>query len=912
MKNNKIKAFSLILALMAASCSGKGIDFVSIDSDDCAVSYAEEDEVKNLYDLYVEAANKAGEVPISYEEWIKTIRGEKGDKGEKGSQGEKGDKGDKGDKGAKGDSGEKGTKGDQGDKGDKGERGNGVLTGNGAPLPGTGKAGDVYIDLTAWTLYFKTTNGWVLNGRIGATDNEHDYLDFIPLSDGTYGVWGYRARFLHDVTVPSVWNGKAVTTLVTSAFYVNDLQPRTIRLPSSLTRLEGTCLGVPTQHLTITYPGTAKDFIALIHSDDVARSLRAFQNTTIILGNDGGLLSTLIDMYYEFSPEEASSAEESSESWSSDPFESDDGTNVTKGKSEYNNVAWSSLATKQATSPAFKNGVGVGYSIQVATFADSDGDGIGDIYGITQKLPYLAKLGVKALRLSPVLKSESYHGQDIVDYYSLDTKFGSMNSPAAISGGKINDHSLHQDFIDLLDTAHYNGIKVIMELVINHTAPSNVWFHDSAELNPDFRGFYQWGNNQYDSTVKEVNCWFPYGDHCYSYYSKFSSSYPELNYHYQPVREAMKDVLMYWLEQGLDGFFLTQVNSIFHKDEVPTDSGDVIISDVTEKVDYSYNLTKNLHFLRELNKYVKSINSDAFLMGDDFDGNAFNVSPFYDALDSLSDYYSYYNFATATAKAMGVYTAGYGNSWPTLLAENSHYAPEATNTYYSGTSFSWNLPSILSSERYFRGEAALNGMFTASCENPRIINFIHSSTHDSLGLYGQGNVSASDYALYRRASDLCKAIEILMPGCTWIYYGDEIGMTGNLPSGKDYTSENANLWWRQPMKWTQDGKVGDGSMTTGFSIGGSAASIAWDEINASSTVVGAAAQVNDASSEFNKLARIIAYKNANPAMITGTISDAGSSTSVMKFHNGSITVTVDFSSSRVTATGGTGSLDVTF
>ena len=163
----------------------------------------------------------------------------------------------------------------------------------------------------------------------------------------------------------------------------------------------------------------------------------------------------------------------------------------------------------------------------------------------------------------------------------------------------------------------------------------------------------------------------------------------------------------------------------------------------------------------------------------------------------------------------------------------------------------------------------------------------------------------------RNAAEV-KAAEILMPGLTWIYYGDEIGMTGNFPSGKDSTSDYADLWWRQPMKWKQDAKVGDGSMTTGFRITGSGSEILWDGINASSTVVAAETQAASNTSEFAKLAKVIAYKNANPGMITGTLSNAGSTNSVLKFKNGAITVTIDFSSGKVTATGGTGSLDVTF
>jgi len=595
----------------------------------------------------------------------------------------------------------------------------------------------------------------------------------------------------------------------------------------------------------------------------------------------------------------------------SDPFENDDGKNVTRGKGAYNDVDWKTTAEKKGTSPAFKSGVGVGYQIQVASFADSDGDGFGDIYGITSKLDYLAKLGVKALWLTPVQKSDSYHGYDISDYEAVDEKFGSTVSTAGkANGGKVTPATAMADYEELIEKAHARGMKIVMDLVLNHTSTSNKWFIKSAQLDDSYRGYYQWGNHKTDKNVTEAKCWFPYGDHDYSYYAKFGSSMPELNYQYKATRDAVNAMSVNWVKKGVDGFRLDAVKHIFMKDEVATDSGDVIISDVAAKGDYSSNLTKNLHFYRELNKAVKAVNKDAFFVGENFDGNAFNVSPFYEAFDSMFDFWGYFNFTTAASRAIGHYT-GAGRSWPTIFSEPSKYDGNGKG-YFSGKSYAWNLGSILDSYNDFRGDKAMPGFFTSNHDIARIINRIHSSAGDSNGISEQGNVTTGDYLKFRKAADLCKAIEILMPGCTWIYYGDEIGMTGNFPSGKNSQSDYADLWWRQPMKWKQGGKAGDGSMTTGFSITGSGASIVWDGVNSSSTVVDATSQMNDNNSEYNKLAKIIAYKNNNPALITGTVSDAGSSEKVMKFKNGAITITVDFTSSRVTATGGTGSLDVTF
>ncbi len=599
----------------------------------------------------------------------------------------------------------------------------------------------------------------------------------------------------------------------------------------------------------------------------------------------------------------------------SDPFDGDHGEKVTykNGQAEgvYNDVNWDVTAPKKATT-GWKNSVGVGYQIQVASFADSDGDGFGDIYGITSKLDYLQKLGVKALWLTPVQKSDSYHGYDISDYTKVDEKFGSKVSTAgAANGGKVTEATAMKDYEELIAKAHEKGMKIVMDLVLNHTSVSNKWFINSAQLNPNFRGFYQWGNHKDDSTVTEAKCWFPYGDHDYSYYAKFGSSMPELNYQYKATRDAVNAMSVNWVKKGVDGFRLDAVKHIFMRDETATRPGDVIVVDEAVKGDYSSNLTKNLHFYRELNKVLKDENPDVFMVGENFDGNAYQVSPFYEAFDSMFDFWGYFNFTTAAAKAAGSYS-GAGRTFQTIWTESSAYDGSGKG-YYSGKSYNWGFSSILKSYDDFRGDKAMPGFFTSNHDIARVINRVAGTKGDMNGLTEQGNIdNATAYDKYAKFANLVKATEILLPGCTWIYYGDEIGMTGNFPSGKDSTSDYADLWWRQPMKWKQGGEVGDGSMTTGFSITGSGAAIKWDDMNKSATVVDAETQKNNPNSQYGKLAQIIAFKNNNPGMISGTAADAGSTAKVMKFTNGGVTVTVNFETGNVSTSGGTGSLNVTF
>lgn len=619
----------------------------------------------------------------------------------------------------------------------------------------------------------------------------------------------------------------------------------------------------------------------------------------------------------------------------SDPYEDDDGTNVTVTNdpkidvSRYDSYksSWDNPATIQQTSPDFASNAGVGYQIQVATYADSDGDGFGDIYGITQKIPYLKDLGIKALWLTPVQKSDSYHGYDISDYEKVDVKFGSLTSPNC-TGEEVTEESAMKDYEDLIDAADKAGIRIVMDLVLNHSSTSNKWFINSAQLSEKYRGYYQWGNHDTNPKITEKNCWLPYGDHVYSYYAKFGSSMPELNYMFKDTRDAVKEMTNFWIDKGVRGFRLDAVKHIFMADETETRSKDTVIYDRAVKGDYSSNLTKNLHFYRDLNASIKAKNPNVFIVGENFDGHAYRVAPWYKAFDSMFDFYGYFNLTTAASKAINVYQ-GAGNGFNGLMQNTGTYSSSSDEMKDGGNiygningKYAWSLPGTLKAYNALREKGrAINGMFTSNHDIARNINRIAGTEGDSNGITEQGTVTSSNYTKLRKASDCVKSAQILMPGLTWIYYGDEIGMTGNFPAkdkdGKKFTSQSdyADLYWRQPMKWKQDGTQSDGSMTTGgegLNITGSGMQIAWDSMNASTTVGSVETQLNKSDSELNLLKKVIAYKNANPSMITGELTDNGSTATELKFKNGNISVSINLSSFRVTASGGNGSLDVTF
>ena len=570
-----------------------------------------------------------------------------------------------------------------------------------------------------------------------------------------------------------------------------------------------------------------------------------------------------------------------------DPFEGDVGENVTYGNKKYNNVNWSKNTDMVKTSKDFSE-VGVGYQIMVSSFADSDGDGFGDIYGITQKLDYLEKLGVKALWLTPIQLSDSYHGYDITDYEKVDPKFGSAKSPAALAnGGKVDSDTALADYKDLINKAHERGMKIVMDLVLNHTSTSNAWFVRSANLDEHFRGYYQWGNHETQGGIEEDNNWYPYGSHPYSYYAKFGSGMPELNFSYVDTRIAVEEMSIFWARDiGVDGFRLDAIKHIFMENEVVSTTGDTIIEDISASGDYSSDLTKNLQFFRELKTIVTTCSQkDVFFVGENFDGHAYHCAPYYEAFDSLFDFYSYFNLTSGAATGRKNTTSAFGTVAGYMNGTSPYTTAADTNLKGSSSALdkangsAWNFPAVYNTYNKYRGDTSLPGLFTSNHDIARVINRIAGGGTPE-GLQYQGNVTTSNYASFEQSADCVKIAELMMPGLTWIYYGDEIGMTGNFPDSYDPADvaniPYADLWYRQPMKWVANGQKGDEAGTTDYYVTGSSMKVEQDKVNKDSVVKPALEQMNSETSEYGILRKFVALKSGadevGKALRLGSIS----------------------------------------
>ena len=234
------------------------------------------------------------------------------------------------------------------------------------------------------------------------------------------------------------------------------------------------------------------------------------------------------------------------------------------------------------------------YQIYPRSFQDSNGDGIGDIPGITSRLEYLAKLGIDVIWLSPVYQSPNDdNGYDISDYQAIMKEFGTM-----------------EDFDAMLEKAHSLGIRIVMDLVVNHSSDEHPWFLESKKSkdNP-YRDFYIW-KDAVDG--KEPNNWgscfggtaWQWDESTQQYYLHlFSKKQPDLNWENPKVRDAVFDMMDWWLKKGIDGFRMDVISCI-SKDQTFAD-GVPLASGLT-----NHNVAANgprVHeFLREMNQRVLS------------------------------------------------------------------------------------------------------------------------------------------------------------------------------------------------------------------------------------------------------------------------------------------------------------------
>ncbi|WP_310550393.1 alpha-amylase family glycosyl hydrolase [Paenibacillus glufosinatiresistens] len=350
------------------------------------------------------------------------------------------------------------------------------------------------------------------------------------------------------------------------------------------------------------------------------------------------------------------------------------------------------------------------YEIFVRSFYDSNGDGIGDLKGITEKLDYLNDgnpdthddLGVGGIWLMPINPSPSYHGYDVTDYRSVNPDYGTV-----------------EDLRELVAEAHKRGIKVIMDLVVNHTSSEHPWFKAAAtDPKSPYRDWYVWAEDQGRSpegvsAAGSGNPWHSVrGSH---YMATFWEKMPDLNFDNPKVREEMKSVGKFWLDQGLDGFRLDAAKHIY--EDTAADRGDATTA-------------KNVAWWQEFRSSLTAVNPNVYLVGEVWEDSAATVGAY---LNKAFD--SGFNFG---------------------LSE-----------------------SILSAA----GSEKDNGLAFSLERTYKLYGKVSEGSFTDATFLGNHDVNRSMTQLQDNANHarMAAAIQLTLPGNPFIYYGEEIGMRGQKP-----------------------------------------------------------------------------------------------------------------------------------
>ena len=353
------------------------------------------------------------------------------------------------------------------------------------------------------------------------------------------------------------------------------------------------------------------------------------------------------------------------------------------------------------------------YEIFVYSFCDSDGDGIGDLKGVISKLDYIAGLGFTGIWFMPLMQSTTYHKYDTVDYYSIDKEYGTI-----------------EDFKQLLAECDERGIKVIIDLAINHTSSEHKWFREmydyvsglkaGEEADPlvcPYVNYYNVEKGKYGTSS-----WHRIGSSDYGYEGSFWSGMPDMNLANEDLRGELEDVMKYWLDMGVDGFRIDAAKEFF-----------------------SGAKSKNVEVLNWLTDYCKSVKEDAYLVAEVWEG--------------FSSYTQYYE-------------SGIDSIFGFALADSSGQIAKTINAQ-PGSGAGRSL-----------ADAMVQVQDTIQKYNPDAIDAPFLNNHDiarSTG-YFSGNEARIKMA---------SAVNLMFSGNAFVYYGEEIGMSG---SGKDENKRLPMYW----------------------------------------------------------------------------------------------------------------------
>lgn len=381
------------------------------------------------------------------------------------------------------------------------------------------------------------------------------------------------------------------------------------------------------------------------------------------------------------------------------------------------------------------------YQIWPRSFADSNGDGHGDFQGISQKLSYLQQLGVDALWLTPVFEAPSYHGYDFTEFYQVERDYGTL-----------------ADFKALVADAKAKNINIILDLVINHISDQHDWFKRSAAGEAPYRDYFiwreqlpdaaeaGWGPAWDDQKTDAKVVWHYHPARKAYYYAAFGASQPDLNLTHPDVIAEMKKMAKFWLEQGVAGFRLDAVRYAI-------ETGPYGQADTEQTIEY----------WKDFSQYVRSVRPDTLLVGEAWADLPVAAKYYGDsqALDAGFDFEFGYKVLELLQGNGGV-KAEFG----TMQSNKADSAVQLLQANYQAR----------------RDAGVPMGYFSP---------FLTNHDQPRLAWQLEGDVAKAK---------LAAAMLLTSPGTTYLYYGEEIGLTQQ--------SDLEHIQRRAPMLWDQSPQAG--------------------------------------------------------------------------------------------------------
>ncbi len=475
------------------------------------------------------------------------------------------------------------------------------------------------------------------------------------------------------------------------------------------------------------------------------------------------------------------------------------------------------------------------YQIYPRSFMDSNGDGVGDLRGIISKLDYLKELGIDAVWLSPCYKSPNDdNGYDISDYRDIMDEFGTLD-----------------DFKELLSGMHERGIKLVMDLVVNHSSDEHKWFIESrsSKDNPK-RDYYIWRDGK---DGKAPNNWtscfggsaWEYDKETDQYYLHlFTKKQPDLNWENETLRKEVYDMMKYWFDMGIDGFRMDVVSMYSKVPGLPDGKVYGSETDCAIGAEHFTNGPRIHEFMKEINKEVLSKYKDVMTVGE-ASGVTIEEAKKYANSDG-SELSMVFHF-----EHMGV-DAGEGGKWDIKKWKLT------------------DLKKILSKwETELEGKA-WNSIYLSNHDQPRMVSRFGSEK------------------FREESSKMLFTMLLTMQGTPYIYQGEEIGMTNvHFPSIDDYRDvEVKNMWKeyvgnrgykpedfmkavhyiardnnRTPIQW-------DDSENAGFTTG-----TPWIGVNPNYKEINVKNALADKNSIFYYVKELIKLRHENPIAVYGDFKE---------------------------------------